>query len=433
MGTGHLEGWGTGSQHLLRPDELVPLEAGRRSQIYPECHMDLGSHVPFMAMWGTRDFETGANLVPTVEELYMSDVEDDDAEKNEFDKIFDLGTFSCPETRLARHCGNVPLKRDEWKPWQVLKTKWDDLSQQDKMDVWWMNHQERLRRQSWTQRDSNDQQGGNQISYTQPIEETDEDDVGGTDNEDDDNGDDSHSHPASPALSLSSSQPAPTLTMAGGSTQASSAAAPTPPLDGSFAGQPMRHPVGPPATAYTIAEDLSSHQQKLIDDCIRWAMREQDEVDAALLEQANMTYEEDEMLHWEQFLASVGAELVEVGHDDHDEHPQQAAQNADQEDDHDTSVLSSATASSSSSSAPSLPTPNAEVVLVPEFGGLDDVLALIKRVQEAEDALAVSLTATPKTPGAKELPEVRVRQAMIERLRCELEAMLKGEVFAIEL
>ncbi|PHH83764.1 hypothetical protein CDD82_2636 [Ophiocordyceps australis] len=68
IGLGHLEGWGRGHTHLMRPDELVPYEA-----TYRGLHLD--QHIQHMAMWGFLDWKTGDNLVPTDDEMYISDHE----------------------------------------------------------------------------------------------------------------------------------------------------------------------------------------------------------------------------------------------------------------------------------------------------------------------------------------------------------------------
>lgn len=69
VGRGHTEGWGTGRDHLLRPDELIPIEAVVRG-----LHLD--EHLVHMMTWGFFDWETGENLVPSEEEMYISDEEE---------------------------------------------------------------------------------------------------------------------------------------------------------------------------------------------------------------------------------------------------------------------------------------------------------------------------------------------------------------------
>ncbi|AEO56433.1 hypothetical protein MYCTH_47841 [Thermothelomyces thermophilus ATCC 42464] len=66
LGVVHFEGWGTGPDHLLRPDELIPLECARRQ-------LDLDGCVEEMMIYGHVDFETGNSLVPALDEMYMSD------------------------------------------------------------------------------------------------------------------------------------------------------------------------------------------------------------------------------------------------------------------------------------------------------------------------------------------------------------------------
>ncbi|GAO19276.1 uncharacterized protein UV8b_04968 [Ustilaginoidea virens] len=69
VGRDHLEGWGLGEAHLLRPDELIPLEAVARG-------LELDSHLMYMMTWGYVDFETGDNVVPSEDDVHMSDEED---------------------------------------------------------------------------------------------------------------------------------------------------------------------------------------------------------------------------------------------------------------------------------------------------------------------------------------------------------------------
>jgi hypothetical protein len=68
IGAGHLEGWGQGKLHLMRPDELVVREAVRRG-------IDLKNHIMLMLLWGYVDPKTGEDILPTEEEMYMSDEE----------------------------------------------------------------------------------------------------------------------------------------------------------------------------------------------------------------------------------------------------------------------------------------------------------------------------------------------------------------------
>ncbi|KJZ80432.1 hypothetical protein HIM_00282 [Hirsutella minnesotensis 3608] len=68
VGKGHLEAWGKGADHLMRPDELVPYEAVLRG-------LELDDHLMHMLTWGYWDWNTGENLVPTEDEMYFSDEE----------------------------------------------------------------------------------------------------------------------------------------------------------------------------------------------------------------------------------------------------------------------------------------------------------------------------------------------------------------------
>ncbi|KAH8805882.1 hypothetical protein F5884DRAFT_463919 [Xylogone sp. PMI_703] len=68
IGIGHLEGWGAGRIHLMRPDELVVDESVRR-------RLNFKDHILLMMLWGYVDPITGQNIQVTDEEKYMSDEE----------------------------------------------------------------------------------------------------------------------------------------------------------------------------------------------------------------------------------------------------------------------------------------------------------------------------------------------------------------------
>lgn len=69
IGKGHLEGWGKGKIHLFRIDEIVMRESTRRK-------LNLDDHLLYMMLWGHVDPETGKDIEPSYEEMYMSDEED---------------------------------------------------------------------------------------------------------------------------------------------------------------------------------------------------------------------------------------------------------------------------------------------------------------------------------------------------------------------
>lgn len=439
MGIGHLEGWGQGTQHLLRPDELAPLEAARRVRAHPDEYLDLSSHVPYMGVWGNRDFATGENIIPPLDELYISDNEsthqddgDDDKENiavhaspsaeqmgatSTIKKEFSESMLPVTEFRLHDQCGNVTAYKTEWQPYHSLKNRWNTLSLREKIDVWWENHQERLWRQAWSERNDNDQRVISNVnnnvddtSYAQPddmpneaddaIKETydigsdfDEDmldDDFDMDDDDDDDDDDDQS--------------------GGGQGTA-----------------PRTSPLSTPAAATPViplpdsAQNLSRRHKGLVRSCIRWALNEQDEVDAALLAQADMEYEEGELQHWDEFMVAataagntlfgstvLGEDLgTEDGHD------------FDSDNDH----------------IPTTPVPNPEEVLAPEFGGLGDVVRLMHQVREAvalaDGAMEASRSDDPNiaSMAGMRLPDL-VKEA--EDLKTQLAAVLQGEVFAIE-
>lgn len=122
VGTGHLEGWGTGDKHLLRPDELVPIEAIARG-------LELDEHITHMMMWGYIDFETGENLVPTEEEIYISD----------------------EETALS----NVDTTH-HWKKKHVMKKRFDTLTPEQQQDIIDEDEDDKLRAMAWCGEDIDD-------------------------------------------------------------------------------------------------------------------------------------------------------------------------------------------------------------------------------------------------------------------------------------
>ena len=117
VGTGHREGWGDGTsrQHLMRPDELVPVEAVTRG-------LQLDDHIRHMILWGYFDWETGENIVPTEEDMYISD----------------------EETTLA-HMDT----RHHWRKKHSLKKRWDTLSPEQQAEIREDDEDEQLRAMAW--------------------------------------------------------------------------------------------------------------------------------------------------------------------------------------------------------------------------------------------------------------------------------------------
>lgn len=115
VGRGHLEGWGVGQNHLMRPDELIPVEAVARG-------LELERHLPHMVTWGYFDQMTGDNLVPTEEEMYISDDE-----------------------RVLAHMDTT----QHWKPKHVLKGRWDELTQAQRLEIQRQDEDDLLRAQAW--------------------------------------------------------------------------------------------------------------------------------------------------------------------------------------------------------------------------------------------------------------------------------------------
>ncbi|KAK3377742.1 hypothetical protein B0H63DRAFT_224106 [Podospora didyma] len=116
MGTFHFEGWGTGSNHLMRPDELLAVEAVRRD-------LDLVSAIRMMIIYGHVNLSTGCREVPSIEEMYMSDDE------------LPQDDWSCLKTAHAEvlgGCGNVPFEPDMWQPKHARKARWNTLTEEQK-------------------------------------------------------------------------------------------------------------------------------------------------------------------------------------------------------------------------------------------------------------------------------------------------------------
>lgn len=120
VGIGHFEGWGMGDQHLMRPDELIPFEAVTRG-------LDLDEHIRYMMVWGYVDFKTGNNLVPTEEEMYISDDE-----------------------RVLAHMDTT----HHWRRKHVLKKRWTELTPEQQQDIIEEDLDDQLRAMAWCGEDS---------------------------------------------------------------------------------------------------------------------------------------------------------------------------------------------------------------------------------------------------------------------------------------
>ena len=120
MGMMHVEGWGRGARHLMRPDQIVTWQAYKR-------RLPLHLSTEKMMLYGHVDFKTGRPLVPSLDEMYMSDDE------------FDLPAES--SWRIMKHrkanggCGNVPFERSMWQPKHARKARWSTLTEEEKEDI----------------------------------------------------------------------------------------------------------------------------------------------------------------------------------------------------------------------------------------------------------------------------------------------------------
>lgn len=115
VGIGHMEGWGRGRGHLMRPDELVPYEAVVRG-------LELDEHLMHMMTWGYFDWHTGENLVPTEDEMYMSDDE-----------------------RVLAHMDTSHL----WQKKHALKKRWNALTPEQQSEIRAKDEDDALRALAW--------------------------------------------------------------------------------------------------------------------------------------------------------------------------------------------------------------------------------------------------------------------------------------------
>jgi hypothetical protein len=125
VGLGHMEGWGKGFRHLSRPDELLPIEA-----VYRGLYLD--QHISQMMIWGYIDFETGENIVPTEEEMYISD----------------------EEAKLGRVDTSYL-----WQRKHALKKRWNKLSPEVQEEIKADDNDERLRGMAWSSVDQYNHRG----------------------------------------------------------------------------------------------------------------------------------------------------------------------------------------------------------------------------------------------------------------------------------
>ncbi|KOS19694.1 hypothetical protein ESCO_000364 [Escovopsis weberi] len=136
VGVGHLEGWGLGENHLLRPDELIPMEAVARG-------LELDRHLTHMMLWGLFDWDTGDNYVPGPRDMYISD--EDDV----------LGDADTSHHWTAKH---------------VLKKHFPHLPPALQSDIIEDDEDQRLRAMAWC---------GDNIDDYESVDEEEEEDEGG--------------------------------------------------------------------------------------------------------------------------------------------------------------------------------------------------------------------------------------------------------------
>lgn len=118
VGKFHLNGYGTMglTGHLFRPDELIPYEAAARG-------LQLERHIRHMIIWGYFDRKTGKNIVPTEEQMYISDEEETLAHMD---------------------------KTHHWRKKHAMKKRWDELTEEQQQEIRDEDEDETLRCQAWS-------------------------------------------------------------------------------------------------------------------------------------------------------------------------------------------------------------------------------------------------------------------------------------------
>ncbi|KAL8419151.1 hypothetical protein RB594_002379 [Gaeumannomyces avenae] len=129
VGIVHTEGWGHGDRHLMQPAELVAIESLRRD-------LALETKTAEMMSWGRRDHDSGLQLVPKIEEIYMSDDE--------------LGPAPAG---IDGRAGNVPLEANDWMPHHCMRAVFDTLSPDEQLAVIAVEEDELLKAQAWLPED----------------------------------------------------------------------------------------------------------------------------------------------------------------------------------------------------------------------------------------------------------------------------------------
>ncbi|KAL8363022.1 hypothetical protein RB601_009017 [Gaeumannomyces tritici] len=129
VGIVHTEGWGHGDKHLMQPAELVAIESLRRG-------LALETKAAEMMSWGRRDHDSGLQLVPKLEEIYMSDDE--------------LGPAPAG---IDGRAGNVPLEANDWMPHHCMRAVFDTLSPDEQLAVIAVEEDELLKAQAWLPED----------------------------------------------------------------------------------------------------------------------------------------------------------------------------------------------------------------------------------------------------------------------------------------
>jgi hypothetical protein len=141
MGKRQLEGWGLNvfgewdsPRRLLRLDELIVRECARRG-------LNIEPHLEEMMIYGHVDIAKGKDLVPTLDELYMSD--------EEYENPMPIEEQDPHEVVSWSGCGNVPFGDNEWTPKLARKGVWEQLTDRQRELILEVEKDEMLKNLAW--------------------------------------------------------------------------------------------------------------------------------------------------------------------------------------------------------------------------------------------------------------------------------------------
>jgi len=85
-----------------------------------------------MFIYGHFDFYDGAPATPTLEEMYMSDDEEEEGYDELLDGYREAGIVT---HRVWKECGNVPFENWMWSPRDLKKKDWENLSVEERSAI----------------------------------------------------------------------------------------------------------------------------------------------------------------------------------------------------------------------------------------------------------------------------------------------------------